>query len=98
MKKVIFSWENLHSELYILLDIFKMYICTFQIAYTMQLKIEGKTYHAESNTKKAAKQGWTIWPIILYTFEIFFSSVCCRGLELHSSHTPMMAVAILSLA
>ena len=43
-----------------------MYICTFQIAYTMQLKIEGKTYHAESNTKKAAKQGWTIWPIILY--------------------------------
>ena len=29
----------------------------FQIAYTMQLKIEGKTYHAESNTKKAAKQG-----------------------------------------
>lgn len=27
-----------------------------KIAYTMQLKIEGKTYHAESNTKKAAKQ------------------------------------------
>ena len=23
----------------------------------MQLKIDGKTYHAESNTKKAAKQG-----------------------------------------
>ena len=33
------------------------YIEHFQIAYTMQLKIEGKTYHAESNTKKAAKQG-----------------------------------------
>lgn len=27
-----------------------------KIAYTMQLKIEGKTFHAESNTKKAAKQ------------------------------------------
>jgi len=27
-----------------------------KIAYTMQLKIDGKTYHAESNTKKAAKQ------------------------------------------
>ena len=35
------------------------YIEHFQIAYTMQLKIEGKTYHAESNTKKAAKQGGT---------------------------------------
>ena len=32
-----------------------------KIAYTIQLRVEGKTYLAESNTKKAAKQVlWTV--------------------------------------
>ena len=52
------------------------YIEHFQIAYTMQLKIEGKTYHAESNTKKAAKQGLGAG---LQKF-IFFKNVKCFSL------------------